>query len=179
MSEFDVLLSLDKSLAALASRGALLGTYNGRKHDLAVLRRRSARYWMFGLPGLDAASRMDHLDVMLRQRKDRRDQAPTLREACAAMGIGCFNPKLRQTKNARPDLIKCQADVVATFILTLYELAIERGSPEVLVAGWTGLSEFLGRQRPRWEHLEHFRNHPILRAGQNVQAQPSKCRSDA
>ena len=168
-SEFDILMGLDEDLADLATRGAALVSYNGRAHDLAVLRRRGARHWMFGLPGIAAASTMDHLDIMLRQRLGRRDATPTLREACGGLGISAFDPRHAGVSGLSP-VAKCQIDVVATFLLALYEIAMERGSPAPLLAGWNALSDYLTRMQPRAAHLEQFRSHPLLRAAKRAQA---------
>jgi hypothetical protein len=168
LSEFDVLMKLDETLADLADCKPLLGTYNGRSHDLAVLRRRAARHWMFGLPGIAAAGTIDHVDIMLRQRLGRRDATPTLREACAGLGISAYDSRKFSGPSVRSDVMKCQIDVVATFVLMLFELAIERASPDVLLAGWEGLSKHLAGLRPMPRHLEHFRNHPLLRAAREA-----------
>lgn len=164
LTEFDLLIRLDHLLADAAEANAVIVTYNGRAHDLAVLRRRAARHWMFGLPGLAAVDELDHIDVMLRQRASRRDKTPSLREACAGLGISSADPRTATGPALPPDVIKCQADVVATFLLALYEIAIERGSEEPLVAGWEGLSRHLTGLRPSPLHLSHFRDHPLLRA---------------
>ncbi|QYE36304.1 hypothetical protein KZX46_10455 [Polymorphobacter sp. PAMC 29334] len=109
---------------------------------------------------------MDHFDVMLRQRADRRDGAPSLRDACAGFGISAFDARGIAASSLPRKSTKCQTDVVATFLLVLYEIAIERGSPDPLLAGWEGLSGFLGAMRPRLIHLEHIRVHPLLRDAQ-------------
>jgi hypothetical protein len=178
MSEFDILMRLDELLATAAA-GAALVTYNGLAHDLPVLRRRCARHWMFGLPGVAAAAAMDHLDVMLRQRLGRRDKMPSLREACAGLGISTADPRTATGPAIAPDVVKCQADVVATFLLALFEMAIDRGSEDVLVAGWEGLSAHLGAARPRALHLEHFRDHPLLRAVRKVRNSAGHASPDA
>lgn len=164
LSEFELLMRLDGLLADVADRDGLLVTYNGMAHDLPIIRRRCLRHWMFGLPGLAAAAAIDHLDLMLRQSSGRRDRAPTLREACAALGISAADPRTDTGASLPPDVIKCQSDVVATFLLALFEMAYERGSEDVLVSGWEALASHLGGLRPRAMHLEHFRNHPSLRA---------------
>lgn len=162
LSEFDILMQLDDAFFDLTSRGALLATYNGRAHDLAILRRRGARHWMFGLPGITAATTMDHIDIMLRQRVGRQDGSATLREACAALGISAFDPRTSDSGAVPASVRKCQTDVVATFLLALYEMAMERGSPDPLVRGWGALSDHLANNRPRAQHLEHFRDHSLL-----------------
>lgn len=167
-SEFDILMELDEAFSDLASRKALLATYNGRAHDLAVLRRRAARHWMFGLPGIEAATSMDHLDIMLRQRLGRHDGSASLRDACAALGISAFDPRTADKGPVPASVRKCQTDVVATFLLALYETAMDRGSPDPLVSGWSALSDHLSAMRPRLQHLEHFRDHALLRAARKV-----------
>lgn len=169
LTEFDILMKLDGRLAFLAEADGMICTYNGRAHDLAVLRRRGARHWMFGLPGIAKATTMDHMDVMLRQRLGRQDGTPTLREACAGLGIAAFDPRAPAPGAGAPDVRKCQTDVVATFILTLYEIAIDRGSPDPLVLGWEAISAYLAAMRPRAAHLENFRAHPLLRAARKAE----------
>lgn len=168
LSEFDILMQLDEAFSDLASRNALLATYNGRAHDLAVLRRRGARHWMFGLPGIAAATTMGHLDIMLRHRLGRQDGAASLREACAALSISAFDPRTADKGSVPASVRKCQTDVVATFLLALYETAMDRGSPDALVSGWGALSDHLSAMRPRLQHLEHFRDHALLRAARRV-----------
>lgn len=161
-TEFDIMMGLDHGFEALAEKNGAVVTFNGVAHDLSVIRRRAARYWMFGLPGISAASELDHLDLMLRHRNFDGSPAPSMRQVCAGLGVSTVPP----TRNVGldPAVHKCQIDVVATFILSLYEMAIERGDQNVLVGGWTGLSGWLTDSQPRREHLEHFRSHPMLRA---------------
>lgn len=168
LSEFEILMQLDEAFSDLTSRNALLATYNGRAHDMAVLRRRGARHWMFGLPGITAAISMDHVDIMLRQRLGRQDGSASLRDACAGLGISAFDPRTSDKGTVPVSVRKCQTDVVATFLLALYETAMERGSPDALVSGWGALSEHLSAMRPRLQHLEHFRDHALLRAARKV-----------
>lgn len=168
-TEFDILMGLDDELCRIDDLAGMLVTYNGREHDLAVLRRRAARYWMFGLPGLSRAGELDHLDLMLWQRRGRRDAVPSLRDTCAGLGIVLFGDGSRESSRLSANVRKCEGDVVATFILYLYEAAIERGSPDVLLSGWIALSSFIMGMKPLPEHLRHFASNPHLRAAQAVQ----------
>jgi hypothetical protein len=163
-TEFDVLMSLDEELSRIDQPGSVLVTYNGREHDLAVLRRRAARYWMFGLSGLSRMAEIDHLDLMLWQRRGRRDAVPSLRDTCAGLGIGLFEEREAEGRRLSSNVRKAESDVVATFILYLYEAAIMRGSPIVLRRGWEALSAFILGMRATPEHLKHFGSHPLLKA---------------
>lgn len=166
LAEFDVLMALDDELRSVDGLGGMLVTYNGREHDLAVLRRRAARYWMFGLPGLSRASEMNHLDLMLWQRRGRRDAAPSLRDTCAGLGIALYADGGRASAHVTAGVRKCEADVVATFILYLFEAAIARGSPDVLLSGWEAVTNLILGKRPYPEHLRHFASNPHLKAAQ-------------
>jgi hypothetical protein len=160
--EFDVLMEVDSSLAELVEANGTLVTYNGISHDAAVLRRRAAAHWMFGLPGLGQLGKVTHRDLLRTHARDRRDPWPALRDACAGYGIPT-DPRLAERIDGVPmEIRKSQVDCVATFLLTLYELALERGYDEPLVRGWSALAEYLAKPSIRAPHLDQFRFHPLL-----------------
>lgn len=162
--EFGLLMGLDEALAELADAGGTLLTYNGVSHDAAVLRRRAAAHWMFGLPGLGRLDAVAHRDLMREHMRGRRDGMPTLRDACAGYGIPTDHQLVARIDGPPAAVRKSQVDCVATFLLTLYELAIARGSEAPLVAGWTALATYLGRPAIAGPHLDQFRWHPMLMA---------------
>lgn len=162
--EFDLLMGIDAALADLADAGGTLVTYNGVSHDAAVLRRRAAAHWMFGLPGLGRLDALTHRDLMREQTKGRRDGMPSLRDACAGYGIPTDHQIVARIGGPPATVRKSQVDCVATFLLTLYELAISRGDEAPLVAGWTALAEHLAQPGISAPHLDQFRWHPLLAA---------------
>jgi hypothetical protein len=162
--EFDLLMDIDASLATLAAADGTLVTYNGVSHDAAVLRRRAAAHWMFGLPGLGRLGRVTHHDLMRIHMRDRRDGLPSLRDACAGYGIPTDHQLVERIGGPPAAVRKSQVDCIATFLLALYELAITRGDEAPLVAGWLALAEFLATPGVRAPHLEQFRWHPLLAA---------------
>lgn len=162
--EFELLMDIDLSIAALAEAQGTLVTYNGISHDVAVLRRRAAANWMFGLDGLGRIDIVDHRDLLRAHKRGRRDALPPLRDACAGYGIPTDHRLVDRRGGPEGPVRKSQVDCVATFLLTLYELAIERGDEAPLVAGWTALAEYLATPAVRAPHLDQFRWHPRLAA---------------
>lgn len=162
--EHALLLMLDGQLAHLADGGGLLVTYNGISHDCAVLRRRAAAHWLFGLPGLDRLDELGHRDLLREHARGRGSAFPSLRDACAGYGIPTDHRLQNHNRPIPAEIRKSQVDCVATFLLTLYELALERGCETPLVQGWTALARFLGQPEHRAPHLDQFRYHPMLAA---------------
>ena len=142
--EHALLMELDEQLSGLADSEGLLVTYNGVAHDAAVLRRRAAAHWMFGMPGLGQLDSLTHRDLFRDHARDRRSPFPSLRDACAGYGIPCDHLLVSQSRTVPLQIRKSQTDCVATFLLALYEIALERGCEAPLVRGWTALARFLG-----------------------------------
>lgn len=162
--EFDLLMKIDATLAELVDADGTLITYNGLSHDVAVLRRRAAAHWMFGLPGLGAVDRIAHRDLLRIHARDRRAALPALRDACAGYGIPTDH-NLVGLRGAPPARVrKSQVDCVATFLLTLYEMSIECDDEAPLVSGWSALANYLATPAVRGPHLDQFRWHPLLAA---------------
>lgn len=162
--EFELLMGIDASLSELVEAGGTLVSFNGASHDMAVLRRRAAANWMFGLPGLGRLDAVAHRDLMRSHMRGRRDGMPSLRDACAGYGIPTDHRLADRRGGPDGPVRKSQVDVVATFLLTLYELAIERGDETPLVAGWMALADHLAEPSLRAPHLDQFRWHPLLAA---------------
>lgn len=166
--EFDVIMDLLDFAASLTADRGILITYNGTAHDLPVLKRRAARHWMFGLPGLVRLQTMQHTDLMLLQRRGRGASYPTLRDACAGLSLGLPGSRGTRLKDHLSSVGKCESDVVATYLLALYEIAMARGSPSPLRQGWEALECYLANVRPRRAHLDGFVGHPLLRASRRA-----------
>lgn len=160
--EFELLMEIDASLAAIADADGTLLTFNGISHDAAVLRRRAAAHWMFGLPGLGRLDTVLHRDLLRIHARNRRDGWPSLRDACAGYGIPTDHKLVGRSDALPMEVRKSQVDCVATFLLALYELAIEAGNEKPLVRGWSALARYLATPDVRAPHLEQFRFHPLL-----------------
>ena len=155
-------MEIEAELSALAERGGTLVTYNGRRHDAGVLRQRAAAHWMFGLSGFEALDTLAHRDLMHEVTHGWRDAWPSLRDACAGYGIPTDHMLTSRDATLPIAIRKSQVDCVATFLVLLYELAIERGDESTLVAGWTALAAYLGEPHIRAPHLNQLRWHPRL-----------------
>lgn len=162
--EHALLMALDEDIAKLADAGGTLVTYNGVSHDTAVLRRRSAAHWMFALPGLGRLDKLCHRDLLRDHARGRGIAFPSLRDACAGYGIPSDHRLVSHDRPIPAEIRKSQVDCVATFLLALYELALERGSEAPLVKGWAALASFLAQPAWRAPHLDQFRYHPMLAA---------------
>jgi hypothetical protein len=163
--EFDVLMELDEHLARAEQEGAALCTYNGATHDLPLIRRRAAAHWMFGLVGLRAPERLRHVDLFQRNVRGDRGQWPSLKELCATYTIPTdHHVVLRDREGADAGERKSEVDVVATFIVLLFETAMIRGSDNVLVSGWSALIDHLAAAHPHTPHLQQFAQSRALRS---------------
>lgn len=155
-SETTMLTEIDRFLLNLITNGGECVTFNGLSHDLPTLRRRASRHLLFDLTGVFPATPMLHTDLMRRCTRGWRDDWPSLRAACAGLGIpvnhllagnGGSGPSARQRK--------CEVDVVCTFLLLLYELSISRRTQRPIVAGWKAVRELFGSGHPP-PHLAQF-----------------------
>jgi hypothetical protein len=174
--EFEMLLAINDALASLAFKDGTLVTFNGKSHDAPVLRRRAAAHWMFGLPGLGALDRLAHRDLMTTRTHGRREAWPSLRDACAGLGIATDHRLVGVANGASAEVRKSQVDCSATFLLLLYELALERGHQGVLVEGWSALAALFARPHLRAPHLDQFRWHPMLATALEDRSDAERCK---
>lgn len=167
--EHQLLLSLDDALTDCQSskRAFTLVTYNGLGFDLGVIRRRAARHWLFDLPLTGMLADADHLDLMVRHTRSRKDRLPSLRDACAGLGIPA-DPHLASPRSVELGAAarKAETDVVATYLLFLYEMAIKARAHGVLYEGWLALERMVAERKRRGPepHLEQFLRHAHFRA---------------
>ena len=164
--EHDLLLRLDAIVGAHPA-SSILVSYNGTGHDLGVIRRRAARHWLFDLPLLEYLQQADHVDLMRRHTRAAKDRFPSLRDACAGLGIAADH-RLVAANAVGPGLPsrKAETDVVATFLLMLFELAIAERDHDVLYNGWRSLEAMIAAKNPERAapHLEQFLRHAHFRA---------------
>lgn len=155
--EFDLLMDLDRLLETAGSKNQLICSYNGTGHDLATIRRRASALWMFGLPGLASLTTSPHVDIFHAHLDSTGGKWPSLREVCASYRIPTDHFSRLDDGNARDSgERKSEVDVVATFILFLFELASARGTDRPLVKGWGALIDYIRAERRDEPHLEQF-----------------------
>jgi len=151
-----MLIEIDEILAELFRDGGTCVTFNGMSHDLPTLRRRAARHHLFHLEGINPNRPIQHIDLMRRCTRGWRDDWPSLKAACAGLGIP-VNHMLADPRSPGVPATqrKCETDVVCTFLLLLHELAIAYRDHAVLERGWKALAELLNpRSHPA--HLAQF-----------------------
>lgn len=161
--EFRILTGIEAVVAEVAAADGTLVTYNGIRHDLAVLRRRAARHWMFELEGWRCLQTMRHRDLMIENFGSPDATWPSLRDACAALAIPtnhCTTGASAATTGTQ--LRKCETDVASTFLLMLHALAMERGSIRPLREGWAALARYAGGPVRNLPHLAQFGRSPLL-----------------
>lgn len=163
--EPDILLMTEQILADVSASRGLLVTFNGRRHDLPVLRMRQLRWWQCASAGIRgfAAGEGDHMDVMATLAAGGNRFA-TLADACGAVGFSIFGmTPIGRTTETPKALEKCELDVVGTAVLMLHLLAERAGSDEPLRRGMPVLGDYLRTLAGRRPHLEHFALNPLLR----------------
>jgi len=166
--EETLLVNLDAALRSVEAGDATLVTYNGRRHDLEVLRRRAGanlRMDLRSLATLRNLPRERHRDMMTIVCGNARDRLATLGDAVASMGTGIDPDGPLPFEVATPHVQrKCEADVVATFLLHLNEEALDSGRAIDLLAGWKALAGYLLPRARALPHLCHFALHPNARS---------------
>lgn len=161
--EPDLLSFVEDKLSRLATDDVLI-TYNGKAHDLPVLRNRRLAWWLFeasNLTSVFAHEQPKHQDVMRELCANCDQRWPALIDVCAATGIPCdATLKGRTASPAHPLMIKGQTDVCATLLLYLMWQTSRSGAPEILVNGWTALADHLIQTAPTTPHLTQFATAP-------------------
>jgi len=161
-TEIDVLEAIDEHLEELVHRGGALVTYNGLRHDLPVIRRRAARHLMMGAPWMTRDEIFRHYDVMMMAPGGRLRRWSKLRDTAAGLGIPvAFQLPTRGIGTATAGIRKSQVDVVATFLVMLYDVSMRRGSEVPIRSGWQALSRYIGAMGPHGDHLAQFTRHPL------------------
>lgn len=167
VDESELVLRLDHALKIDHSAGATLITFNGAAHDLAMIERRAARHWLFSA-GRYPRWRLgggSHLDLMRDGVGCSTGRWPSLIDACAAFGVAAAPIPPVATEKAIGTRRKSEVDVVATFILFLYELAARTGDIAPMLHGWDALARHLSSPLVRAPHLTPFaRHHHVMTA---------------
>lgn len=157
-----VLEKIDSWLQDVVQCDGLLITYNGVRFDLPMIARRGARHLMFHLNGVMRDPPIRHHDLMFAGGRSVATKWHSLRHAAAGLGIPVHcQIEERGIGVANKAVRKGEADVVATFLLFLYELAMRRGSPAPVVTGWRALGDHIRQMGPHGEHLAQYRRHQL------------------
>lgn len=160
-NEEDTLVALDATMRLLKSNNGRLITFNGARHDVPIIQRRAARHLRFDLKGI-LGPLPRHLDMMVAVTQPYRSNWPGLQGYAAGLGIpATYTLDPRQTKVGRK-IAKGEVDVVITFLLLMYELAIRRGSALPVLQGWTALATFIEGKGAAGEHLKQYARHPLV-----------------
>ncbi len=161
-----------------------LVTYNGRRHDLPILRRRAFVNSLSHRPAFQPYPPFDHEDAMLNLGPDPMGMAVPLIQAAGGLGIPVMHRFPTQAAfAATPRMRKCQVDVLATFLLHLQTLSARSGNPDIFDNGWEAVCTFLGRIGAKGDHLLQFirmqeRRLAALLASPTTQPARSDARSD-
>lgn len=171
--EPELLAVLSECLDPVHRAGGSLTTFNGVAHDLPVVLRRASRHWLFDRfdwPAWLDGSR--HLDLMRSGPGAGGGRWHSLVDRCAALGFSAALEPRSLVDGAAPAVArKCQLDVIATFVLLVYDMATDERSDAAVVAGLDALSRFLRSPVARGApHLEHFARHPFCRAARSIAA---------
>ncbi len=169
LGEGGILEGIDQALATVAATSGGLITFNGRAHDVPMLSRRAASRWLFRLANsAEWQPRDRHLDLMTDASWCTSGKWANLVDSCAALGIDATPLPPRATRSGRvEERIKCEVDVVSTFLLALHDMSARAGSPAIVTRGWDALATYLteGTCAP---HLLVFARHPCVAAARRL-----------
>lgn len=170
LSEVELLAAINTCLPDPAGEGARLVTYNGRAHDLVVLRQRAERLWLFNLDRLRGwdFERDRHVDLIYHfgQHSQRR---PSLADVAALLGtsirtLAC-SPNIAASARARdwdPVVRRNQVDVAATFLAYGHVRAWQRGCARPAASAWASLADWARALKGRSSHLGDFSYHQLV-----------------
>lgn len=158
--ERDMLRLIDEALVWVADGNGTLATFNGERHDLVILRRRAARHLMMGLSGIRGSRSIHHVDLMTGHMLAGGTWY-SLREAAAGLGIPVEHRLSTKGIGMAKTAQKGQTDVAASFLLFLFELAMQRGDAGAVVNGWRALGDYVRSAGPHGDHLAQYRRHPL------------------
>lgn len=166
-SERDILVNVIDRLERCCSDGGAVVTYNGHRHDIPVLRLRQMRWWL-GHDDLLRRLQRDrtaHFDVM-REFTGSLSQPPSLKEACAMIGVSLDGPVRAYESGRTPyELQKCQSDVIGTAILLAYLTVSAGGGNDALSMSLGKIGGALRAIENVHPHLARFAASPLLGEG--------------
>ncbi len=158
-AEIDVIRAIDRALLLVANDGGLLVSFNGRRHDITMMRMRAAAHLAFGMAGIASLSHISHRDLMTDSIAGG-GQWFKLRDVAAGLGIPVAHdvPSSGLPAASRAAR-KGEVDVAATFLVFLHDLAHRRSDVAPVLDGWRALGDYIRRAGPVGQHLAQFRRH--------------------
>lgn len=151
LGEDELVATVDAELARLHDERGRLVTFNGRRHDLPILRRRLARHLRFDGGGVRrwVEAGAPHFDLM-------SDPQPSAAKWCSlqeeAAGLGIAMPTTPGSRDASSAPRQSEIDCATTYLVYLHLLAGVVGSGKPLLDGWRGLATAISRD-PNLSHL--------------------------
>lgn len=170
LSEVELLAAVDAALPDPNDETARLVTYNGKAHDIVLLRQRAQRLWLFDLPRLRGWDRAGerHVDLIYHfgQYSKRR---PSLADVAALLGtsirtVGCSsNVAASERSRSREGIIRRnQVDVAATFLAYSHVRAWERSCVRPAMSAWVSLADWARALPERSSHLADFSHNQLV-----------------
>jgi hypothetical protein len=167
MSERTILQGISGCLAQLSRQDGSLITFNGKHHDLPILRKRVLANWMFDAHGIQVwttGPQPTHIDLMSAPQTSSGVRRQSLRETVAGLYIGLpSGPNIDRQLGPGYPTYKSQVDVLATFLLLLHELAFAEGGIAPLETGWVAAADYLNRDWLSAKHLHAFTRNSRLK----------------
>jgi hypothetical protein len=155
--EDDILRFIDQILADYPT----VVTYNGRRHDLPIIRRRIMRFKHFGLENACNVHRLPHLDLYDFPPVAAGGHHGSLQDRCAALGADARTYIEADEDTLPRAVLKGETDVIATFVLLLHELAAWRANGSVWTQGVRALQRAKGGELARRGHLKRLISGPM------------------
>lgn len=165
LDESDLLENVHACVLRNAASGGALITYNGRDHDLPLLRARQVRWWQCDQAALllYLEGTLPHIDVFDEFTRGGR-RFGSLTDACASVGVSLFGPKRLAMDRCEIPLEqeKGETDVIGTAIALFYVAADRARSNVHLAKGLAHLGAFVRARAQTSPHLRALAHNPML-----------------
>lgn len=158
-----ILELVDTAIGRIVRASGTLISFNGLAHDIPVLRRRAGRHLRFDLANL-LTRQPRHIDLMLGSTRADRSQWASLAHTAVGLGLP-VGPLSRDETLLSFAAQKCEADVVTTFLVALFEISMRTASERPLLLGWAALADRIEFMGARGQHLANFARHDLADAG--------------
>lgn len=168
--EAEVIRAVEDALPNPSGNSVLI-TFNGRGHDMPVLRHRAMSHWNFEVPriaGWNQAGPDAHVDLMRWLSNEDESPWPSLAAACAALSIPVKCVPHGQRVGTGGTLLANQCDAVSTFLLYLHRSSLIAGTPARLAQGWSALADHLDSNGEVPSHLAPYARHAFVKLARRI-----------